>query len=38
MQYEIPKFSVPAFRSFVPEKARPWIILLFAIIFQQQRQ
>ncbi|MDR0829115.1 MAG: hypothetical protein LBN95_03270 [Prevotellaceae bacterium] len=34
MQYEIPKFSVPSFRSFVPEKVRPWIILFFAIIFQ----
>lgn len=27
-------FSIPAIRSFVPEKVKPWIIILFVIIFQ----
>ncbi|MDL2256914.1 hypothetical protein LJC06_01755 [Bacteroidales bacterium OttesenSCG-928-I14] len=28
------KFSIPEFRPFVPEKLRPWIILLFFVFFQ----
>ena len=28
------RFSIPAMREFVPEKARPWIVLIFVIIFQ----
>lgn len=28
------EFSMPMYREFVPEKIRPWIHLLFAIIFQ----
>ncbi|MDR1883518.1 MAG: hypothetical protein LBR26_12175 [Prevotella sp.] len=27
-------FSIPSFRHFVPEKLRPWIIIIFVIIFQ----
>lgn len=27
-------FSIPAMRPFVPEKLRPWIIIIFAVIFQ----
>ncbi len=27
-------FSIPAIRNFVPEKLKPWIILVFVIIFQ----
>lgn len=27
-------FSIPAIRSFVPEKVKPWIIVVFVIIFQ----
>ena len=32
--HEIPKFAIPDMRSFVPEKLRPWIVILFMIIFQ----
>lgn len=32
--HEIPPFSLPEFRNFIPEKLRPWIILLFVLIFQ----
>ena len=32
--YETGPFSIPAMRDFVPEKLRPWIIILFVIIFQ----
>lgn len=27
-------FTIPAIRSFVPEKVKPWIIIVFVIIFQ----
>ena len=27
-------FSIPAIRDFVPEKLKPWIIIVFVIIFQ----
>lgn len=27
-------FSIPAIRDFIPEKLKPWIIILFVIIFQ----
>ena len=27
-------FSIPAIRSFVPEKVKPWIIICFVAIFQ----
>lgn len=33
MHPDIP-FSIPAFRDFIPEKLRPWIILVFVVIFQ----
>ena len=32
--HETGPFSIPAMRSFVPEKLRPWIIILFVIVFQ----
>ena len=32
--HNIGTFSIPAMRPFVPEKLRPWIIIVFAIIFQ----
>ena len=32
--HEIEPFSIPAMRIFVPEKLRPWIIIIFVIIFQ----
>lgn len=32
--HDIGPFSIPAMRSFVPEKLRPWIMILFAVIFQ----
>ena len=32
--HESGPFSIPAIRSFVPEKAKPWIIIFFVIIFQ----
>lgn len=35
MDHSIQPFSIPAMRGFVPEKCRPWIIVLFVIIFQQ---
>ena len=27
-------FSIPAIRNFVPEKLKPWVIILFVIVFQ----
>ena len=27
-------FSIPAIRSFVPERLKPWILILFVIVFQ----
>ena len=32
--HDIGPFSIPAMRAFVPEKLRPWIIILFVIVFQ----
>jgi len=32
--HDIGPFSIPAMRPFVPEKLRPWIIIVFAIVFQ----
>ena len=32
--HDIGAFSIPAMRPFVPEKLRPWIIIVFVIIFQ----
>lgn len=32
--HEIVPFSIPSMRSFVPEKLRPWIVIVFVIIFQ----
>ena len=32
--HETGPFSIPAIRNFVPEKAKPWIIILFVIVFQ----
>ena len=32
--HDVGTFSIPAMRTFVPEKIRPWIVVLFAIIFQ----
>ncbi|WP_321436498.1 hypothetical protein [uncultured Bacteroides sp.] len=32
--HDIGPFSIPAMRSFVPEKLRPWIMVVFVIIFQ----
>ena len=32
--HETGPFSIPAIRSFVPEKVKPWIIVIFVIIFQ----
>ena len=32
--HETGPFSIPSIRSFVPEKLRPWIIIIFALIFQ----
>lgn len=32
--HEITPFSIPAIRDFVPKGIRPWIIILFVIVFQ----
>lgn len=32
--HEITPFAIPAMRDFVPEKWRPWIVILFVIVFQ----
>lgn len=32
--HETGPFSIPAIRDFVPPKLRPWIIIVFVIIFQ----
>ena len=32
--HEITPFTIPAMRDFVPEKWRPWIVILFVIVFQ----
>lgn len=32
--HEITPFAIPAMRNFVPEKLRPWIVVLFVIVFQ----
>ena len=32
--HENKPFSIPAMRDFVPEKLRPWIIILIVIVFQ----
>ena len=32
--HETGPFSIPAIRNFVPEKIKPWIIIVFVIIFQ----
>ena len=31
---DIPKFAMPMFRDFVPEKVRPWIYVFLAFTFQ----
>lgn len=35
MDHSIQPFCIPAIRDFVPAKFRPWIVLVFVIIFQQ---
>lgn len=32
--HETGPFSIPAIRSFVPEKLKPWIVILIVIVFQ----
>lgn len=32
--HETGPFSIPAIRDFIPEKLKPWIIVVFVIIFQ----
>lgn len=32
--HDIGPFAIPAMRSFVPEKLRPWIVVLFVLVFQ----
>ena len=32
--HETGPFSIPAIRNFVPDKIKPWIIIVFVIIFQ----
>ncbi|MDD4819995.1 MAG: hypothetical protein PHD21_04095 [Flavobacteriales bacterium] len=32
--HEIGPFSIPAIRDFVPEKVKPWVMILFVIIIQ----
>lgn len=32
--HEITPFAIPAMRDFVPPKLRPWIVVLFVIVFQ----
>lgn len=32
--HDVGPFSIPAIRSFVPEKIRPWIIIAIVIVFQ----
>lgn len=32
--HETGPFSIPAIRDFVPPKLRPWIIIVFVIVFQ----
>lgn len=32
--HETGPFSIPAIRNFIPEKVKPWIIILFVIVFQ----
>lgn len=34
MHHNDAPFSIPAIRNFVPEKLKPWIIILFVLIFQ----
>jgi MFS transporter, DHA2 family, multidrug resistance protein len=34
MQHEHGPFSIPALRSSVPEKMKPWIIIAFVLVFQ----
>ena len=34
IMHEITPFSIPAIRDFVPKGIRPWIIILFVIVFQ----
>ena len=33
-QQNIPQFSIPQMRDFVPERLRPWILVLFVIVYQ----
>ncbi|MDR0872150.1 MAG: hypothetical protein LBN27_01615 [Prevotellaceae bacterium] len=32
--HEHTKFSIPTIRNFVPEKIKPWILIIFVIVFQ----
>lgn len=32
--HDIGPFSIPAMRPFVPEQLRPWIVILFVLVFQ----
>ncbi|MBQ3260801.1 MAG: hypothetical protein IJA66_06875, partial [Alistipes sp.] len=32
--HETGPFSIPAIRGFVPESLKPWILILFVIVFQ----
>lgn len=34
MHHETGPFSIPAIRNIIPEKLKPWVIILFVIIFQ----
>ena len=34
MHHNSGPFSIPAIRNFVPEKLKPWIVIIFVIIFQ----
>ncbi len=34
MDHHTGPFSIPAIRSFIPEKIKPWIVIVFVIIFQ----
>ncbi len=34
MDHHSGPFSIPAIRSFIPEKVKPWIVIVFVIVFQ----
>ena len=33
-EQKIPPFAIPQMRNFVPERLRPWILVLFVLVFQ----